>query len=93
MLLRRLYQGIGYALYAVAAFALASSVVNLFAAGNVGGLFLGVMLSALFAVSGFIVRSFATGPAEAGIHSYGVSDKASQEKDKSTLGTPPAAAK
>ena len=93
MLLRRLYQGIGYALFALAALSLIASLVNLFRTGDVGGLFLGAMLAALLAVSGFIVRTLATGPAEAGLHGYGVMDKAAQEKAKSTLPAARTAAK
>ena len=83
MLMRRLYQGLGLVLLAFAAFTFVMAIIRLFAGGGIGALVLGVTLAAVVGALGFIVYAFATGPAQRGLHYFGVVQKAEIERSKS----------
>ncbi len=92
MLLRRVYQIIGWFFLAFAAYSLINGLVvrTLIVKSDnfVGSIVLGVFLAALSAVLGFMILKLATGPAEAGIEVLGIEDKALEEKEKSLVRKP-----
>lgn len=92
MLLRRIYQIIGWFFLAFAAYSLINGVVVrtlIVRSGDfVGSVVLGLFLAALSGVIGFVILKLATGPAEAGIEVLGIEDKALEEKEKSLVRKP-----
>ena len=88
MLLRRVYTLVGWAFIVLGAFFLMSGLINGLSKGDFSTVFLGLVLGAFLAISGFIIRTFALGPAEAGIQYLGVDEKADLEKAASLLRKP-----
>lgn len=92
MLLRRIYQIIGWFFLAFAAYSLINGLVvrTLIVRSDdfVGSVVLGLFLAALSGIVGFVILKLATGPAEAGIEVLGIEDKALEEKEKSLVRKP-----
>ena len=88
MLLRRVYTLLGWFFIVLGAFFLISGLINGLSNGSFSTVFLGLVLAAFSAISGFIIRTFAQGPAEAGITYLGVDEKANLEKAASLLRKP-----
>ena len=88
MLLRRVYTLLGWAFIVLGAFFFVSGLINGLSNGQFQTVFLGLVLGAFFAITGYIIRTFALGPAEAGIQYLGVDEKANLEKAASLLRKP-----
>jgi hypothetical protein len=88
MLLRRVYTLLGWAFIVLGAFFLISGFINGLSKNDFSTVFLGLVIGAFLGISGFIIRTFAQGPAEAGIAYLGVDEKANLEKAASLLRKP-----
>ena len=88
MVLRRVYTLLGWAFIALGGFLFVSGLINGLSNGQFQTVFLGLVLGAFMAISGFIIRMFAQGPADAGVTYLGVEEKANLEKAASLLRKP-----
>jgi hypothetical protein len=88
MLLRRIYTLLGWLVMVLGAFFFVSGLINGLSKGDFSTVFLGLVFGAFAVIGGFIIRTFALGPAEAGISYLGVDEKADLEKAASLVRKP-----